>query len=265
MPGKGSKASSKQPTAQEPAPSPDPPREATSWDLERHDIPTQGYSQEYWDPEERPILLLGAIFHASSYGKYIYDWACETFPGESGHAFRLMAGNLWTSLIGLSNRMKRIKSERKYVPDGRKLKKVSDCLANAERLWKAHENLVGKCEDHMWQLDEETGQKTDELKDDSAQAFIKAMFGREYKLRKTEEMIHKLDLWIRNFDEQVAPVLGRNPMALVVYQREPQSERPPPPRRCNKLPIKGKASPSTPKPSSGAAAVPKKPRERATR
>ena len=49
------------------------PREVSAADLARYHIPA-GFSYKNWDPDERPIVLLGSVFDANSLGKWIYDW-----------------------------------------------------------------------------------------------------------------------------------------------------------------------------------------------
>lgn len=50
-----------------------PLRRATDEDAKNHGVPA-GYSLKNWDPEEKPILLVGSVFDANSLGKWTYDW-----------------------------------------------------------------------------------------------------------------------------------------------------------------------------------------------
>lgn len=76
-----------------------PSQEATAKDARKHKTQS-GYSLKHWDPEEKPILLLGSVFDANFLGKWIYDWT--VFCHGTGMPICDLAGELWLLMIKLA-------------------------------------------------------------------------------------------------------------------------------------------------------------------
>ncbi|SCV34348.1 uncharacterized protein FFB14_04829 [Fusarium fujikuroi] len=118
-------------------------RKATEADAQRHRIPV-GYSLRNWDPTEQPILLLGSVFDANSFGKWLYDWSVyahgPTAPTSE------MAGEFWLLLIQLAGKLKRADEAvgRVKAVDNKEL--LLDFIEAAERLWQKIVSLLKRCE-----------------------------------------------------------------------------------------------------------------------
>ncbi|KAL5619941.1 hypothetical protein FOBRF1_003187 [Fusarium oxysporum] len=121
-------------------------RKATEADAKRHKIPT-GYSLKHWDPDEEPILLLGSVFDAFSFGKWVYDWS--VYAHGPSTPISDMAGEFWLLLIQLAGKVKRAEEtvERVRLVDSKDL--VEEFIEAGERLWAKLVSLLKKCEAPM--------------------------------------------------------------------------------------------------------------------
>jgi ubiquitin-protein ligase len=81
------------------------PRRATELDARANSI-RPGYSLKHWNPSEKPILVLGNIFHAKSLGSWIYHWTKYQYGPNTPMSD--MAGELWLLLAQLSDKSKRL-------------------------------------------------------------------------------------------------------------------------------------------------------------
>ncbi|KAF5703318.1 vegetative cell wall gp1 [Fusarium mundagurra] len=121
-------------------------RKATEADAKRHKIPA-GYSLKHWDPSEEPVMLLGSVFDANSFGKWLFDWSAYAHGPSTPTSD--MAGEFWLLLIQLSGKLKRayeIVGSVKSV-DSKEL--VDDFIAAGERLWTKLLSLLKTCEAPM--------------------------------------------------------------------------------------------------------------------
>ena len=178
-----------------------PSREAIAKDARKHEIPA-GCSLKNWDPEEKPILLLGSVFDANSLGKWIYDWT--VFCHGAGTPMCDLAGELWLTLIKLAGKNKRIEVRSSPLTNS-EAELLDDFLASAERLWEELKRLLEACEEYMWKSLKKRG----EVKPgkESGREFVDMMFGRDRKLKATEALIQNMRLWIMRFDANCEDLL----------------------------------------------------------
>ena len=153
----------------------------------------RGYSVQHWDGKERPILLSGSVFDASSLGKWIFDWTVYFHGG--GTPLADMAGELWVLVIELS-----VKLERLYSEDVRGGREVGSMIGDGERLWQRLEVLVGKCEAPMLRVMRSGAGDDVETDVEAGGRFVEWMFGRERKLQVTEKLMSDIRIWSRKYD-----------------------------------------------------------------
>ncbi|KAF5533466.1 vegetative cell wall gp1 [Fusarium napiforme] len=121
-------------------------RKATEGDTARHKIPA-GYSLKNWDPSEEPIMLLGSVFDANSFGKWLYDWSVYAHGPSTPTSD--MAGELWLLLIQLSGKLKRAEEAADRIKSIDSKELVFDFIDAGERLWTKLVSLVKRCEAPM--------------------------------------------------------------------------------------------------------------------
>jgi hypothetical protein len=171
-------------------------RPATEEDARRARIPP-GYSLKHWDPAEEPITVLGSVFDANSFGKWMYDWASYCHGRNS--PISDMAGDMWLLLIQLAGKYKwadsAIENTRLRQEDQ---ELVEDFLESGERLWVRLKKLLKAGEEHMYPA---AWRKSDErmLGTDSGVAFIESIFGRDRQLQSTENLMANIRLWSMRF------------------------------------------------------------------
>ena len=173
-------------------------RKATFEDFEEYKIPSH-YDPKNWDPDERPILLADSIYDGFSLGAWVYRLTATEFGAEACESE--LAGNLWRDLIRLAARLKRAKRGRVRAHEDCDWELLDDWRRSGFRIWQSAEALFGRCEWYMWEDDTETI-----LRHDSGQQFVGAMFGSEFKLEETENLLSKLERWIVAFDKDATPV-----------------------------------------------------------
>ncbi|KAF5980763.1 vegetative cell wall gp1 [Fusarium coicis] len=121
-------------------------RKATEADAKRHKIPA-GYSLKHWDPSEEPIMLLGSVFDANSFGKWLYDWSVYAHGPSTPTSD--MAGELWLLLIQLSGKLKRVDEAADRIKSVDSKELVFDFIEAGERLWTKLLSLLKRCEAPM--------------------------------------------------------------------------------------------------------------------
>ncbi|MCJ1309882.1 hypothetical protein MMC25_003543 [Agyrium rufum] len=182
--------------------------QATTADCERCNIP-QGYSTKNWDPTEKPILLVGSVFDANSLGKWIYDWTVLHY--KAGTPMSEVAAEFWLLLIRLAARIKRADYGVKRLRDPYERDMVEEFRTSGKRLWQALVDLIGNCEDFMWETvkrKSRNGTTTEQrLKANAGIEFVQAIFGRDKYLEKTELLMQKMRTWSMRFDANVEDVL----------------------------------------------------------
>ncbi len=159
-----------------------------------------GYSTKNWDPDERPIILLGSVFDANSLGKWIFDWA--VFRDAPDMSLDI-AGNLWLALIRLARKMHTAEQQllRRNVT-ATKVKLIHDFLDEGDGLWKRLECLLRRCEGSMMRMavrDQHTIQVVglDEL---AGCEFVDCLLGEGRQLDATDDLIHSIMSWCKRFD-----------------------------------------------------------------
>lgn len=71
-------------------------RDAKPEDFKKWNIPMH-LDAKYWDPDERPVLVLNCLYSLSELGEWICMWSHYFYNSTSGHG--RLAGQLWISLI----------------------------------------------------------------------------------------------------------------------------------------------------------------------
>lgn len=183
-------------------------REATRQDAQRHQIP-DWYIIKHWNPDEKPIFLLGTVFDSDSLGKWIFDWTIK----ENGPQTPMgdIAGDLWLSLLRLYGGIKRSEEFIHWNRGTRNPKLCDDLhflqsfIETGRSLRKQLDRLLRKCEEPMLRTD--TGNRG-RLGKEAGFAFVDALFGREDLLEETEKLQQRIRLWIRKWDEECAEIVN---------------------------------------------------------
>jgi hypothetical protein len=176
---------------------------ATATDAARHQIPA-GYVLKNWDPQERPIMLLGSVFDANSLGKWIYDWTVYTH--NAGSPLAEMAGELWLMLIKFSHKMKRAEEAAARVKGRDNRQMLADFQESGDRLWRRLVNLLKVSEDFMWRVAKRSTGKA-QMGPKSGVEFVKTIFGRDRELEETERLMSSVRLWLMRFDANCEELL----------------------------------------------------------
>ena len=163
---------------------------ATDGDAIRAGIPT-GYSLKHWNPNERPIILLGSVFDADSLRKWIFGWTALRHGASSPMSD--IAGGLWLLLIKLAGKMKRAVKNR-----DRQLDLIDDFIPSGNRLWKSIEQLLKSCEPFMLMT---VGQ-------DVGFEFVDSLLGRGHELENTIKIMAKTRLWSFRFDANCGEIFA---------------------------------------------------------
>ena len=137
-----------------------------------------------WDPEERPIFVLGSAFDGFSLGKYIFDWT--VFRHGGGTPMADMAGDFWLLLIELTVRVKGAEEGR-----ARKLGR------GGELLQLRVQGLIDACETFMWEAGSIGPGGEVKMGLAAGEALVDSMFGRDRKLSETEGLMNEMRRWIR--------------------------------------------------------------------
>ncbi|KAB5572233.1 hypothetical protein GE09DRAFT_1170473 [Coniochaeta sp. 2T2.1] len=175
-------------------------RKATSADAEKHRIPN-GISLENWDSSEIPFVVLGSAFDCNSLGKRIYDWTVRRFGRE--HPISELAGDLWIQFIDLFGRLKKAEEVLSSIRDTENKDTIDDFIESGERLTDKLRELLKSCEELM-------PSSPKEGKDiDAGVEFINTLWGRDRKLRKTEQLMASIRLWNKRFDANCQEILEK--------------------------------------------------------
>ncbi|KAM0470431.1 hypothetical protein ACHAP7_009495 [Fusarium lateritium] len=175
----------------------------------QHQIPN-GYSLKHWDPDEKPILLLGSVFDANSLGKWIYDWAVFVYHPVT--PLSDMAGELWLLLIQLTGKVKRSEERVTSIQSVESRELVEDFIEAGDRLAQRFRKLLSQCESiavKAWKAwtEEELKPKFDSK---DAITIIEAMFGIDQEFCRTEKFMTNARLFNLRFDANCEMIL-RNP------------------------------------------------------
>ncbi|KAH0605365.1 uncharacterized protein H6S33_004587 [Morchella sextelata] len=180
-----------------------------------HGIP-QDYSLKNWDPEERPIILLGSVFDANSLGEWIFNWT-KYHHGKTHDATKT-AGGLWELLTELSSKLKRAREFFGYIkaPENREI--LDDFMESGERLWQKLKSLLRNCEDYMWRGARGVASPGPQDKPAvqmgkrSGAEFVDAMFNGEKEWERTERLMRGMATWCQRFEVNCEDIL-RSPNA----------------------------------------------------
>lgn len=187
-------------------------RQATSEDAAKHKIPS-GYDLQNWDPDEKPIMVFGSVFDASSLGKWIHDWtviAHGSFATETDKS-----SELWSSLMRTAGKLRRsARFISQSVEQGKNAEMVQDLIESGERLMERFQKFLNACEETMYDSDEED---TGDQPEDSGMDFVYAIFSSEKHSAQTDSLMRNMRLWNRRWDENCGVLMG----AL-----EPDTEQP---------------------------------------
>lgn len=181
-----------------------PPRKATEADAKAHRIPA-GFALKNWDPEERPILLLGSVFDFNSLGKWIFDW---TVYREGRNApITDIAGELWLLLIHLNSKIKAAEEVIGRVRNPEDREMLEDFLESGERLLEKLRALLKACEAPMLKA---AKKRQSGLGKSSGVEFVHTLFGPDREGEKTDKFMQSIRLFILRFDANCDDIV-RNP------------------------------------------------------
>ncbi|OAQ99349.1 hypothetical protein LLEC1_01058 [Akanthomyces lecanii] len=180
------------------------PRKATEADAKAHRIPA-GYALKNWDPEERPILLLGSVFDFNSLGKWIFDWT--VYREGRGSPIADIAGELWLLLIQLNSKIKVSESVVGGVRNPESREMLEDFLESGERLLEKLRSLLKSCEAPMLKA---AKKRQSGLGKSSGIEFVHTLFGPDREGEKTETFMQSIRVFIHRFDMNCDDIV-RNP------------------------------------------------------
>lgn len=179
-------------------------------------IPTD-YSLKNWDPNERPVILLGSVFDANSLGEWVFNWT-KYHHGRTHDATKT-AGGLWELLIELNSKLKRARDLFDAIkkPDNKEI--VEEFMDSGERLWQRLKSLLRSCEDYMWMGAKRVtspkhhdGKTKVQMGKQSGAEFVDAMFNGEKEWEKTERLMRGMATWCQRFQVNCEEIL-RSPDA----------------------------------------------------
>ena len=212
-------------------------RRANSRDLERWSI-RHDYCTKQWDPGDIPINVAGTIYDSHSLTEWIFGWTQQVYPRRTNyfdmpkdHPYRI-AADLSRKLRWLTMRLMWLRNETHRVRLAEERAVLGQFEFDGCGIWTMLKDLVGRCEDFMWEKPKET------LKQDSAQRFIAAMFDPKRGLHKTKLLMKELRDWNNDWDRDVHWVLEKYWVP-----------RPPPQGRTQSWPAERPSSSASPRPS----------------
>ena len=167
-------------------------RRAVAWG-----IPV-GYSLKQWDPEMRPVFVLGSVFDGDSLGKWIFDWT--VFRHGGGTPLADVAGELWLLLLALTVKMKRAEESLLDIRCGKKRDVLEATIALGEDLWRRLQSVVKDCEGFMWEAGMKRRGGEVLMGCEAGEAFVDSIFGRDRSLEETEKLMNGIRGWKMSFD-----------------------------------------------------------------
>lgn len=183
-------------------------REANEEDAERHNIPP-GYNLEHWDPNEKPIILLGTVFDCNSLGKWIFDFTVHKYGPQA--PMSQVAGDLWLVLIQFYGNIKKTEEYIDWNKGCRNpsllkaLDMLEEFIYDGKSLRKRLDRLLEKCEEPMLRTDL---LNTGRLGKEAGLVFVETLLGREQLLEETEELKESIRHWIHDWDEECAGTIN---------------------------------------------------------
>lgn len=173
------------------------------------------YSLKNWDPNERPIILLGSVFDANSLGEWVFNWT-KYHHGRTHEATRT-AGGLWELLIELSSKIKRARDFFDSIQNPSNKEILEEFMDSGERLWQKLKNLLKACEEYMWtgarrvsSPKQQDGKSTKvQMGKQSGAEFVDAMFNGEKEWEKTERLMRGMATWCQRFQVNCEEILMR--------------------------------------------------------
>jgi hypothetical protein len=172
------------------------------------------YSLKNWDPSERPIILLGSVFDASSLGEWVFNWT--KFHHGRTHEATKTAGGLWELLIELSSKLKRARDFFDSIRNPENKEIIQEFMESGERLWHKLKNLLKACEEYMWtgarrvnSPQHQDGKTKVQMGKQSGAEFVDAMFNGEKEWEKTERLMRGMATWCQRFQINCEEILMR--------------------------------------------------------
>ena len=161
----------------------------------------EGYSTKDWDQHQRPILVLGSVFDANSLGKWIFDWSVFRYGPQAPIVD--IAADLWLLLISLMQRehMQRENRERRR---SRKCRALAEGIrARMEMQWQELELIIADCEGAMRSAGKRKASGEVLMDREAGVAFVDRMFGRDFQLEATQQLMNEIRYSNARADEQV--------------------------------------------------------------
>lgn len=171
----------------------------------KHGIPAD-YSLKNWDPQERPIILLGSVFDANSLGEWIFNWT--KFHHGRFHQATETAGKLWELLILLSSKLKRARDFYHLVKRQDNQEIINEFIESGDRLWQKLKTLLSACEKYMWN-GAKSNEKGIQMGRKSGAEFVDAMFNEDKEWDSTGKLMKGVRTWCERFDVNCEDILMR--------------------------------------------------------
>ena len=180
-------------------------RRRTSHDVENWEIP-EGYATRNWDPLQRPLLLLGSVFDGNSLGKWIYDWTVYCYGPRAPMAD--VAAELWLLLITMAGRERIVRENEGRVGSKEEEAAAREVAAGLRALWAQLIAILASCEGAMKRVGKRDAKGERYMDLEAGVAFVQCMFGRDYQLGPTEELMNGIRTWKMDADMRCAVMLN---------------------------------------------------------
>lgn len=170
------------------------------------------YSLKYWNPKERPIILLGSVFDPNTLGEWVFNWT--KYHHGRGHEATRTAGGFWELLIELSAKLRRAQTYISKIIDPEERETIQDFVDSGEKLWLRLKTLLKACEEYMWngaqrvKTPKHDGGRVQMGKESGAE-FVDAMFSGDKEWEKTERLMKGMATWTYRFGVNCEDILRR--------------------------------------------------------
>lgn len=177
-----------------------------------------GYSVNHWDSSEVPLMLMGSVFDANSFGKWCFDWAVHR-SGSGNTLVSQVAGELWLLLVRFAGGRKAVSKGMvdeydRMLPD--EVMMFEEMEERGARLWLRLQGLLDRCGRRMLKV--AVSGSSPRLGSAAGVAvgweFVDSVFGRGRLARSTEDVVESIRLWNGRFEvncRELLGVLGRRP------------------------------------------------------
>lgn len=186
----------------------------------RHKV-SPNYDLQHWDPDERPLTVVGSAFDAYSLGKWIYGWGVHAYGKDAPET--QASHHLWDLIVQMADKLR---SSEKFVAQSLRIENVEqgensdmvrDFIEAGERLMEKFQKHLKKCERSVERsVDGSGNNETGFLSSDECVTFVKVLFSSARHFENTTSLVRNIRLWNVRWDANCADVV----------EAEPDSEQP---------------------------------------